>query len=714
MDVLLSFFYVNTVKIHLKHSFKTLIKIFPVLLLALFVSPSYAAETFTFIEYSTAFSLGLSLPLIIIAFIIRERIANSWWYLILLGSSLLYLLISIANSHNDITVAIYVASACFMFLLSLLPKTGCINKDAKIPYIPLLNCISLFFTVSFIGASLYKPNLSLHYLWAIYTTLFVITSFIRLNKINNSAPKYGFRHTFLWGLIIAQSAIIFMHPHWHLSNYYIVTIAIASYLIALMNYSWYLTSQVTERVKKEAEEALQPQFDELKSLSRDVVTNLPSQAQALKKFIKQTNKQTSFNYAVITFKPVNFNKVNQTLGHKNSDLLLLQLAYCLQQYVENNTDLINFDLSAQPIRIARLPSLQFMIILNISNTKHAPEGYVNELCRQLSSAVPEAISFKSFSLNFELAYGIDFFNQNSNDIKECLACSCDALMAAEKNQQAIHFYNHQSSSFSEQKLLMMERLKQDLSTDNLVWHIQPQINIHTKQIFGFEMTVLWRQENGDLINLHNFIDIVENSGEIFHLVKLMIEKACQVAAKNKLLNISTPITIDFASVALFEDIIVEFIEQKIAQYQLSVDDLIIEIPESLLAKASEHSKRLIDQLHNSRIGIAIDNFSGSYESLRYLRKLAVNQVKVDCSQLLLKEERLAEKSIINALVNLAQVMNIPLVGTNINSASTEQIYNEIGGQIAQGNIISPSIDINEIESWLKNWLVLYDTQQTEE
>ncbi|NQY87578.1 MAG: EAL domain-containing protein [Colwellia sp.] len=89
----------------------------------------------------------------------------------------------------------------------------------------------------------------------------------------------------------------------------------------------------------------------------------------------------------------------------------------------------------------------------------------------------------------------------------------------------------------------------------------------------------------------------------------------------------------------------------------------------------------MDQLKSLEVTIAIANFSGSYESLRYLRKKAVHQVKINCQQLVTSEDNRAEKAIVNALITLARSMKSPLIATNIDRDDTVNSYTAMGGSL---------------------------------
>ncbi len=131
--------------------------------------------------------------------------------------------------------------------------------------------------------------------------------------------------------------------------------------------------------------------------------------------------------------------------------------------------------------------------------------------------------------------------------------------------------------------------------------------------------------------------------------------------------------------------------------------LMIELNEQVILSACLRAKNTIDQLKSLDVTIAIANFLGSYESLRYLRKMAIHQVKINCQQLGEVGGNSANKAIINALITLTRNMQIPLVGTHINKHEVANQYIAMGGKLVQGNIISRGVVPEEIEIWLKRW-----------
>jgi EAL domain-containing protein (putative c-di-GMP-specific phosphodiesterase class I)/GGDEF domain-containing protein len=452
--------------------------------------------------------------------------------------------------------------------------------------------------------------------------------------------------------------------------------------------------------------------EELFNYTHDLATNLPTAQHALKQFdlaLKKTNKASM---AAVVFKPINFQQVNTVLGHHNSDILLLQLAFCLKKSVTNNQCLLSFDHIPEVVRLARLQGLDFLVVFDLSSTKHDAKSVLDNLCQQLTKAVPEAMSFKSFSLNFELAFGIAISGEHGNSVNEIVAHATDALLKGEASKQVIQYFDNSAVLYTKQQLLLMERLRQDILAENLRWYLQPQINVDDKSIVGFELKVHWCAEDAEPLELPDFIELAEHSGEVYLLTKQMIIKTFKTLFTLHKLDVQQPVSVSLSSKNLLEPDLVDFIEEQMKSYNISGKYLVIELNEQVMLSACQRAKKTIDQLKSLDVTIAITNFSGSYESLRYLRKMSVHQVKINCQQLVTDEDNRAEKAIINALITLARSMKLPLIGTNIDRNETVNSYISMGGSLVQGGIIHQGFELDEMEVWLKGWFTQHPEAKT--
>jgi len=444
--------------------------------------------------------------------------------------------------------------------------------------------------------------------------------------------------------------------------------------------------------------------EELFSYTHDPATNLPTAQQALRTFESAIKSGSGQRYAAVVFKPINFQQVNSLLGYHNSDLLLLQLAYCLQKKIESNNKLLSFGFSPQAVRIARLQSLQFLVIYDLTESRFDDKSMLNELCQQLGDAVPDAMSFKSFSLNFELAFGIAILGENGDNFDEIVAHAGDALLDGLKSHKLVSYFDNRSILFTQSQLARMESFRQDLQDEKLFCYLKPQVNINNNNIIGFQLNVHW-YENGrnQPLELNDFSELAEHSGELYCLTKQMFKQAFSTLVSLHRIGVYQRVSVSLTSESLFEVDLVDYIEQQLGQHEIAGKYLMVELNEDIMLNASQRVKSIIDQLKSLDINISIANFSGSYESLRYVRKMAIQQLKVNCQQLTNDSSNRVDKAITNALVTLTRSMKIPLVGTNIDRHDASQAYISMGGELIQGDIIHPGVVPEEIEIWLEKW-----------
>jgi len=489
------------------------------------------------------------------------------------------------------------------------------------------------------------------------------------------------------GVLLVVSSIFSLFIYqWltaELSNILLVVTSSANFIFLLV--SCYFLAKIKKAEQLTQSQAKNQVGDEAQmvssSLALDPVTNLPTYQQGLNKLISAMKVRLEDRYIAVVFKPINFHELNKVLGHQNSDILLLQLAYNIQQCASVNRALLNFNQGESPLNVARLQGLDFLVVLDVSSSKHSVEILVENLCRELSNSVPKAMSFKSFSLNFELAFGAAILGEHGNTAEQLIAHASDALLDATREQKYLCYFDQQAVIYTEKQLSKMEKLKQAVVQEELNWLVNPQLSLTNRKLIGFQVTVDWPELNKDNpTNLAREIyQLAEYSGEIHRLTKQYITQAITILGQSHQENFKTDVAINLSSQVLFEPELIPSLLTQLDKVNVLAKYLVIEIDEDLFFSKQRQVKLAIDQLKANGFSIAINQFSGSFEALRYLRKVAINKVQLDVSLLSRAEEEHTDKAIINALVNVARKMKLPVIATGINSQIIAANFQSIGG-----------------------------------
>jgi predicted signal transduction protein with EAL and GGDEF domain len=677
--------------------------------LVLFSSSAHAAS-FSFTEFNIAFVLGLMLPVILIIALVKPLKNIRLRYPSIISLSVLLMLYALAYSKNYQSELILSSAMIFSSVLYFWLRSTYSAPSEKVNY--LINFIVAATAISFVFSLWFLPNVDGYLAWLAASVLVLLCAGAAVLSSKKVKDPSSVRLAGQWLIHLCFVVILFAWLNAFISATWLVSAIVVSYLAALINGCWYLV----QAVRRELNGVIDNSDKKLPSYSLDPATNLPSYQQALEKLNTIIKQKPKSRFVTIVFKPINFQAVNTVLGHHNSDILLLQLAYCLQKKVAENMLLVNFLDETSPIKIARLQGLHFLVVLDLSADNHPDNTKVEQLCRELMAAVPSAMSFKSFSLNFELAFGVAYIGEYSHSVSEVISFAEDALLVSEKNQKLVSYFDHNSALYTEKQLHLMERLKQDIADEKLHWYMLPQICLTNKKVLGFQMDVHWYCDDQTPRDLIEFVDVAEHSGDIYLLTKQMIVNACKAVAQLKKIGFKKPVTITLASKELLEPSLIDYIILQANQYNIDTKYLIVEFKEALILSASQRAKAIIDQLKSLDINVAIGDFSGSYESLRYLRKVSIHQVKINCDLLSdinnKNDSDGSDKAIINALINLTRAMQLPLIGTSINNSNVEQSFISMGGEFAQGRHLSRGVVFDEIEIWCKRWLEQYPNSES--
>ena len=681
---------------------------------------SSTVTLYSFTEFTMAFILGLSLPILLLSALMQRTVPIRWGYIVLIAISALALLTTLIYSAVASPVVIPTMAILYLTFVSLWPlnndyaiantreETNVFNSYKRKSIIKSSMAILLVTSSLYLVMLWLFPDTGIATGWLISSCIILAVSLTYLLKLTTkSEVPNGFRLRLLvlWASLVLFCAAFYLWLGFNVHHVYLVVMTAISFLLSLVVGCWLMVVQILSALnlgKKDAKNnTVRVNADEMFQITHDPATNLPNTQQALKYFELNSKRFPDHKFAVITFKPVNFKEVNSVLGYHNSDVLLLQLAYCIQREVADNDDLLCFDICPEPIRLVRLQSLQFMVICDLGNSGKNVEKVVSHVCDQISNAVPDAMSFKSFSLNFELAYGVSVTTGNGLNVSEVMAHATDALLTAEQKEERISYFDFESIYQNDRQLVFMERLRKDIVDQSLLCYLQPQIRCKDGDLIGFELLVHWYKRPEEPLELAEFIELAEYSGELYSLGKQMITEAIQAIATLQRLNHNCTVSVKLSSKMLLETDLIDFIGQQMKALNVIGNYLLIELTEDLILSSGRKTKRIIDQLRAIGIKIAIADFSGSYESLRYVRKSVIDQVKINCKDLALGDENRSERVIIDTLVSLSKGMKISVIGTHIERQEPLEIFKVMGGSIVQGNIIERGVVPEELELWFK-------------
>lgn len=436
---------------------------------------------------------------------------------------------------------------------------------------------------------------------------------------------------------------------------------------------------ITERKKAE---------QEIKFLAyHNPLTKLPNRRLFFNQLEKAVTKakQENSNFSLLYIDLDRFKNVNDTLGHKTGDWLLVSVSETLFNYLTND-DLI-----------AHMGGDEFMIMLsNINSTND-----VKKVCQSMLNAFEAPFYINDFQLYSAISIGATIYPNDGQDI-ETLIKNADIAMykAKESGGNNYKLYTPALNQECARKFELENSLHRALDNNEFELYYQPQVNIATGQIAGVEALLRWHHPKFGLVPPSDFIPLAEASGHIIAIGEWVLRTAC-VQNKTWLDEGLKPITmsVNVSLRQLQHKSFLTKVANILKETGLDPNLLVLEITESVSAQNSKHIYNTINTLASMGIKISMDDFGKGYSTLVNLKKFSVNTLKIDRDFIKEIANDTKSEAIITTTIALAKNLGVKVVAEGVETEEQLAFLKEMDCAEMQGYLFSrplPSEQINRI------------------
>ncbi len=378
----------------------------------------------------------------------------------------------------------------------------------------------------------------------------------------------------------------------------------------------------------------------------------------------------------------NFKNVNDTLGHDYGDMLLKQFSNTLKD-LANENDIV-----------ARTGGDEFLVFKSAYSN-------VDEL-KKFAQSVVDIVN-KPFELDDETAHvsasiGVALFPEHGLSINELIKNADLAMYNAKSSgKNAYKFFDSFMDYDFTRKNELNEILSSVIEKKEVYLLYQPQVNILTGEITGYEALMRLNSELLGFVSPEEFIPIAEDNGMINELGEWALYEACMF--NNTIIkNGYGPfkVSVNVSTSQLQKGNFIEIVKSIPAKTGMSLKHLEIEITESVLMESFEMNLKLINQIKDLGVAIALDDFGTGYSSFNYLTQLPIDTLKIDKSFIddICHNEN--DKYIANTIISLAHQMNIAVVAEGVESMDQLEILQDQLCDTLQGYLFSKPVTASEL------------------
>ena len=372
-----------------------------------------------------------------------------------------------------------------------------------------------------------------------------------------------------------------------------------------------------------------------------------------------SSARTQCQGAVMFIDLDNFKMVNDTLGHHLGDVLLQEVALRLQAAVRECDT------------VARLGGDEFVVMLEeLNNDAQEAANQAQAVAEKILSALNQPYQLEGNDVNHSCSIGVTLFSaQGAEDLMK----QADLAMYQAKNEgkSTVRFFDPTMQAIVMQRVALDADLRNALEQGQFHLYYQAQVD-DQGQLVGAEALVRWLHPTRGMVSPGEFIGLAEESGLILPLGLWVLEQACQQLATwaTSPERAHLTLAVNVSGRQLRRPEFVPEVQAVLAATGAPPDRLKLELTESLLLHNKEDTIIKMHALKSTGVRFSLDDFGTGYSSLAYLKRLPLDQLKIDQSfvQDMVTESR--DAAIVRTIVSLAQSLNLSVVAEGVET--TEQ------------------------------------------
>lgn len=414
---------------------------------------------------------------------------------------------------------------------------------------------------------------------------------------------------------------------------------------------------------------------------RDQLLMLPNRLRFINQITTTLNEPFK-NQMVVLIDIDEFAEINDVLGHHYGDLLLRSVADRLQRALGNEVflarvggdifGLLGSEFSLQPERLQNL----FLDPFIIDDTTHTV-----------------SMSMGMVSLNHS--------GQNGADVLKDASIALKRTKGFQRGSYTL--FTREMGAEIRERSVLMQHLHQAFDAERLYLMYQPQIDLESRKVVGFEALLRWRTDEGKMISPVEFIPLAEHSGLIVSLGAWVLRTSCNTMAQLLAQGFAIErMAVNVSAIQFRQPDFFELVQSALKDSGLDGRHLELEVTESITMVGSFGFDELLKKLRSLHIQIAIDDFGTGFSSLSYLDKLPVDRLKIDRA-FVTQIDAVGGPRIAELIIQLGKKLGLQIIAEGIETEFHWDTLKDLGCHEGQGFLMARPMLESALPMWLKEW-----------
>ncbi|MCW2667016.1 MAG: putative Diguanylate cyclase/phosphodiesterase [Frankiales bacterium] len=391
-------------------------------------------------------------------------------------------------------------------------------------------------------------------------------------------------------------------------------------------------------------------------------------------------------FAVLLVDLDDFKDVNDTLGHAIGDELLVLVAARVRA------------LDLPGLFVSRLGGDEFVLLAQLDGGEQAQRA-----AEQVHAVLASGFPLDGVTVGVAASIGIALAPRDGTDASSLLRRADIAMYAAKGDGTGSELYSAAIDEHTAERLAMAAELRAALQTGALAVAYQPKVDVVTGRVLGVEALARWSHPLRGYIPPDEFVPVAERTGQIGELTRTVLDRALAQCAAWRSAGLELDMAVNLSPMVLRDEAFESDLAALLARYDVPPQALTLEVTEGSLMADVERTTSMLKRLRKLGVHLSIDDLGTGYSSLAYLKRLPVDEVKLDKSFVLQLATNLDDQAIVRAMVDVGHRLRMRVVAEGVEDVESFALLRALGCDVAQGYWISRPLRGPDVPAWSAAW-----------
>ena len=420
---------------------------------------------------------------------------------------------------------------------------------------------------------------------------------------------------------------------------------------------------------------------------RDQLTGLPTRVLFVDRLDQAiaAGSRAGTPVAVLILNLDHFEHINETLGRPIGDMALREVAARLRSVVRRAND-----------SVARVAGDEFAILMAGSRTSDA-----QRVAEAVARALEVKMTLDGHVVDIRASIGVAVCPDHGHDPGKLLQRAEVAMRTAKKEQLKIVMWDDRYDENGEKRLSMMSDLKKAVDNEELALIYQPRVPLGDTGEHYVEALVRWQHPTRGLVPPSEFVPLAEQTGFIRTITQWVLDHAIAQCAQWRSRGLPMNVSVNISPNDLISGELASRLTQTLEKEGCSAGWITLEVTENAIVGEPGHAIKNLERLKQAGIKLALDDYGTGYSSLAYLRRLPLDELKIDKSCTMGMSTDASDALIVRSTIELAHKLGLTVTAGGVEDDATLNQLRELGCDAVQGFLLSRPLAAEDVPNWVR-------------